>query len=782
MSLSTSQPPDAAKREDDDPSGSWSLARLPLGISPPQREFSWLTLNFPPDLEQEFRRDYARKSLWHFRLGIGIAFALWVGFGILDNWIVPDVKHGVWLIRYAIVAPFLILGFLFSHSRHFGRFMQAAAVAIFFNSTFCLTAMVDLVIQPAGAHPYTAGLLLALPCVCVVFRLRFVHGVWASLVALLVDNAAAIWLTDIPAVIIVSNNFFAVSASILGLVAGYNMEVYIRRDFLLRRAAERSIEQLEALREIGQSVGSTLDVDRVLTTTVTHAVELCNANGGVIYEFDDDDEKFHFRASHRVEPKLIEALRAAPLGREEGVIGQAAAALAPVQIPDIANEPGVALPRARGIIARSGYRSLLAVPLLRERRIMGALVIGRREVGSFSPESVNLLQMFATQSGLAIQNARLFREIEEKSRQLESANLAKSRFLAAASHDLRQPLHALGLFVAQLRGGADAAEQGRLVERIESCVAAMNQLFNALLDIARLDAGVLTPTRTEFPLAQLLPRIETNFAGPARQKGLRLRVLPSAAWISSDSILLERILLNLVSNAVRYTSRGGVLVACRKRGGTVRIEVLDTGPGIAESQRQNIFNEFFRLADTGGDRQGGLGLGLSIVERLCRLLDHPIELTSTVGKGSRFSIIVPSVGARAEVAVAVPPVAPNGMFGKTVVVIDDDALVLDGMGGLLRGWSCNVVTAPSHAAALAGLDRTRPDLIISDYRLADGMTGIEVIARLRDTFGAAIPAFLISGDTAPERLREARASGHHLLHKPVQPMALRALLGQLLKS
>ena len=467
MSLSTSQPPDAAKREDDDPSGSWSLARLPLGISPPQREFSWLTLNFPPDLEQEFRRDYARKSLWHFRLGIGIAFALWVGFGILDNWIVPDVKHGVWLIRYAIVAPFLILGFLFSHSRHFGRFMQAAAVAIFFNSTFCLTAMVDLVIQPAGAHPYTAGLLLALPCVCVVFRLRFVHGVWASLVALLVDNAAAIWLTDIPAVIIVSNNFFAVSASILGLVAGYNMEVYIRRDFLLRRAAERSIEQLEALREIGQSVGSTLDVDRVLTTTVTHAVELCNANGGVIYEFDDDDEKFHFRASHRVEPKLIEALRAAPLGREEGVIGQAAAALAPVQIPDIANEPGVALPRARGIIARSGYRSLLAVPLLRERRIMGALVIGRREVGSFSPESVNLLQMFATQSGLAIQNARLFREIEEKSRQLESANLAKSRFLAAASHDLRQPLHALGLFVAQLRGGADAAEQGRLVERID---------------------------------------------------------------------------------------------------------------------------------------------------------------------------------------------------------------------------------------------------------------------------------------------------------------------------
>jgi CheY-like chemotaxis protein len=367
-------------------------------------------------------------------------------------------------------------------------------------------------------------------------------------------------------------------------------------------------------------------------------------------------------------------------------------------------------------------------------------------------------------------------------RQLESANLAKSRFLAAASHDLRQPLHALGLFVAQLRAPVSAAARSRIVERIDASVAAMNELFNALLDIAKLDAGVLAPDRTEFPIQRLFDRIETTFAGPAREKGLRLRVRPASAWVCSDFILLERILLNLVSNAVRYTSRGGVLVACRRRGGILRIEIYDTGRGIPENQRHNIFGEFYQLADAGQDRRGGLGLGLAIVERLCGLLDHPIELTSTVGRGSRFAVLVPAVAARANVVTPSPPVAPDAPSGKLIVVIDDDVLVLDAMRGLLHGWGCDVVAADSEGAVLEGLGSRRPDLIISDSHLADGVAGIDVIARLRKSFGAAIPAFLISGDTSPERLREARASGHHLLHKPVHPMILRAMLGQLLKK
>jgi signal transduction histidine kinase/CheY-like chemotaxis protein len=378
--------------------------------------------------------------------------------------------------------------------------------------------------------------------------------------------------------------------------------------------------------------------------------------------------------------------------------------------------------------------------------------------------------------------AGLERKVEERTHQLGLANLAKSRFLAAASHDLRQPVQALSLFVEQLHGHMKSAEGGRLVERIDAAVVAMNELFNALLDISKLDAGVLSTEVTEFQIAHLLKRIESTFADVAREKGLSFRIVSSDAWVRSDFILLERIVLNLVSNAVRYTAAGGVVVGCRRRGEIVLIEVWDSGPGIPEDQRGNIFGEFYRLA--GRNTHGGLGLGLAIVDRLCRLLDHPIDLASTVGKGSRFSITVPAAAAQAKVAEPHAALAPaiDISSGKLVIVIDDDALVLDGMGGLLRNWGCRVVAAGTPGAAMADVPAgERPDLIISDYRLANGQSGIAAIAELREAFGAPIPAFLVSGDTAPERLREAQASGHHLLHKPVRPMKLRAMLSQLLK-
>lgn len=387
---------------------------------------------------------------------------------------------------------------------------------------------------------------------------------------------------------------------------------------------------------------------------------------------------------------------------------------------------------------------------------------------------------------LAANVNRTCEELGRLYQQLEAANLAKSRFLAAASHDLRQPLHALNLFVAQLSGETDQAEKGRVVTRINAAVAAMNELFNALLDISKLDAGVLAPSISEFPVDHLLKRIEMTFMAAAREKGLRLRVLSNGAWIRSDFILLERIVFNLVSNAVRYTVLGGVVVGCRRRAGLLRIEVWDSGIGIPEDQRRNIFGEFYQLATTERDRRGGLGLGLAIVERLCRLLDHPIELSSTVGRGSRFSVSVPLSAAPRHTAEPslLPDAVTDPTRGKLVVVIDDDALVLDGMRGVLKSWGCSVVTADSDGAALAGLSEHKrpPDLIISDYRLGDGKTGFEVIERLRSAFRASIPAFLISGDTAPERLREASASGYYLLHKPVLPMTLRATVSQLLKG
>jgi signal transduction histidine kinase/DNA-binding NarL/FixJ family response regulator len=387
---------------------------------------------------------------------------------------------------------------------------------------------------------------------------------------------------------------------------------------------------------------------------------------------------------------------------------------------------------------------------------------------------------------LAANLNRMNDELGRLYQQLEAANLAKSRFLAAASHDLRQPLHALNLFVAQLRTETDQAERSRVTAQIDAAVTAMNDLFNALLDISKLDAGALAPDVTDFPLAHLLQRIERTFAPAAREKGLRLRVVPSGAWVSSDFILLERILLNLVSNAIRYTDRGGVTVGCRRRGRRLRIEVWDSGIGIPEDQRENIFGEFYQVAGSEKERRGGLGLGLAIVDRLCRLLDHRLELSSTLGRGSRFAISLPCVAApQAQVEYSIAPKAlADPASGKLIVVIDDDALVLDAMRGLLRGWGCRVVTAETDGEVLTSLagDERRPDLIISDYRLGDGATGIETIQRLRSAFRAPIPAFLITGDIAPERLREARANGLHLLHKPVGPMALRALLNQLLKG
>jgi signal transduction histidine kinase/FixJ family two-component response regulator len=382
--------------------------------------------------------------------------------------------------------------------------------------------------------------------------------------------------------------------------------------------------------------------------------------------------------------------------------------------------------------------------------------------------------------------ATLERKVDQRTHQLQLANLAKSRFLAAASHDLRQPLHALNLFVAQLRSEFRQAEGAPLISRIEAAVGAMNELFDALLDISKLDAGVLEPKIRQFPIDHILKRIETTFSALAREKGLRLRVVPSSACISSDFILLERILLNLISNAVRYSSRRGVIVGCRRRGDRLRIEVWDSGPGIPADQQRNIFGEFYQLGNSKGDRGPGLGLGLAIVDRLCNLLDHPIEIASRLEAGSRFSISVPlavSTPEQAETSEMAMPM-PDRVTGRLILVIDDDALVLDAMGGLLKSWGCEVMAVSSTREALAATAaHTRlPDLIISDYRLADGTTGFDAISQLRKAVGAPVSAFLISGDTAPERLREANISGYPLLHKPVMPMTLRALLTQLLKE
>lgn len=544
----------------------------------------------------------------------------------------------------------------------------------------------------------------------------------------------------------------------------------------LALAREQQAATAEILRAISSSPTDTLPV---FETIVRNAVALCGSLFANVFRFDG--ELLHYVASHNTARGYVELLQSKYPMRPDisQVSGRVILSKSIVRLEDARADPRY----DQRFPPAMGWRRMLGVPMLREGEPLGVIVVGWADSGPIPKVQEDLLKTFADQALIAVENARLFDELQNKSRQLELANTYKSRFLSAASHDLRQPLHALNLFVGQLQAESDPAERNRLVARVDAAINAMNELFNALLDMSRLEAGKLELNLTEFPVERLLARMETTFAEAAREKGLSLNVVPSAAWVRSDFVLLERILLNLVSNAVRYTSRGGIVIGCRHRGERVRLEVWDSGIGIAEDQHQNIFGEFYRLSASAPERQGGLGLGLAIVDRLGRLLGHPIELKSRPGKGSRFSVSVPVT---AEWRAPAEPVSPapiaDPVTGKLIVVIDDDALVLDGMDGLLRSWGCRVITAASDTAALERLAESgqRPDLIISDYRLAGGRTGIEAIESLRGTLEAATPAFLISGDSAPKRLREASASGYHLLHKPVPPMALRAMLNRFL--
>ncbi len=479
----------------------------------------------------------------------------------------------------------------------------------------------------------------------------------------------------------------------------------------------------------------------------------------------------------------------APLGWLVFVETPVAVALAPVYASLLAT----------GLVLAGGLVLAIVVSLMIARRIArpiqllsrGAARIGAGKLGERldirTGDELEALGRQFNRMAEQLQSSYTTLEfkVQERTRQLTLANLAKSRFLAAASHDLRQPLHALNLFVGRLRASTDPLERARLEGRIEVAIAAMNDLFNALLDISRLDAGVMTPTWADFPIQRLLDRLDATFAASAREKGLRFRIVASDAFVRSDPVLLEQIMLNLLSNATRYTGRGGILVGCRRRGDRLRIEVYDTGIGISDAERPKIFHEFYQAAGPTRERRVGLGLGLAIVERLCNLLGHPLQLASIPGKGSRFSVLIPLAPARALRAQAEPaPMYEDPLQGMTVLIIDDDPLVLDGMTGLLQTWGCDVLAARSESEALGQLVRSArvPDIIVSDYHLEGMSTGIDAIAKLHAAAGMTIPSLLISGDTDPERLVEARTHGYHMLHKPVHPVTLRAVLTGLLKQ
>jgi len=365
----------------------------------------------------------------------------------------------------------------------------------------------------------------------------------------------------------------------------------------------------------------------------------------------------------------------------------------------------------------------------------------------------------------------------------EEANVAKSRFLAAAGHDLRQPLHALGFFVDALQEQSLPTDGRAVVANIRRSVDVMEDLFNSLLDVSRLDAGIVRPRVATIPLAPLMERVRVEYELAAHQKGLRLRVVRSSVFVRSDPVLLERILRNLVANAVRYTDRGKIILGARHRGEKVRLEVWDSGRGIPEDKHREIFQEFRQLENPHRDRRKGLGLGLAIVERLVKLLDHPLELRSRLGKGSMFAVSVP-LGRREEFVPGEADgqiVVDRDVADSLILIVDDEPDVRDSMLALLGKWRCEVVAAESCTQMLEKLVSIQrlPDLIVSDYRLGGEENGIDVVARLREEFNAQVPALLITGDTGVEQLREAEESGLHILHKPLNPSRLRALIANL---
>lgn len=370
----------------------------------------------------------------------------------------------------------------------------------------------------------------------------------------------------------------------------------------------------------------------------------------------------------------------------------------------------------------------------------------------------------------------------------ERANVSKTRFLAAASHDVLQPLNAAHLSISALAELQTNAEGRMLVRQVERSLQTMDDLLRTLLDISKLDAGVVKPDMADIALEPLLAALKSDFQPLADKKGLRLRFRPASATVRSDRTLLRRILQNIVSNAVRYTRQGGVLVGVRNRGTTVRIDVVDTGCGIADHEHEAVFEEFHRgeIPLHGDLSGGGLGLGLSIVRRMVGALGHRLTFTSAVGRGTIFRLEVPLGTAHAVESQGAPAETEGprgyGLFGTKVLLVEDDDAVLEATRTLLQRWQCVVRTATSTDTALDSLGDTDwvPDIIIADQHLDHGDFGSDTISEARAYLQRAVPALIITADASEELQLTTRSFGIELMRKPVKPAQLRALLAHLL--
>jgi signal transduction histidine kinase len=366
----------------------------------------------------------------------------------------------------------------------------------------------------------------------------------------------------------------------------------------------------------------------------------------------------------------------------------------------------------------------------------------------------------------------------------EQANRVKTRFFTSVGHDLLQPLHAARLSLSALAEGENTPEGRNLADQVDHALSTIEEMLRTILDLSKLEAGVIKPALQAVSLNELFTSLSLDLEAIAVQKGLRFRIRPTDAMVNSDPLMLRRILQNLAANAVHYTARGEVLLAARRRGDMMRVEVWDTGPGIADADRNRIFEEFQRGASSAGRNGAGFGLGLSIMRRMAETLGHPVALCSKLGSGTCFSVSAPFAGrtVRAPVTLPVPalPQQAYGFDGARVLVIDNEPAVLEAMRTLLDRWSCTVHTMSRfdarNDAALHGPYAVRPDIVLADYHLDGGACGLDAVRLLRDRWGVDLPAIVITADHSPEIAGNVQRAGCELLCKPVKPAELRGLM------
>ncbi|HEX6249269.1 MAG TPA: GAF domain-containing protein [Nocardioidaceae bacterium] len=529
-----------------------------------------------------------------------------------------------------------------------------------------------------------------------------------------------------------------------------------------RTELDKKVEQLEALREVGEAVSSSLDVDDVLSTIVMHAVELSETDGGSIMEYSERDRCFLVRSVYRTEADVVERLRSIRIDLDETLVGRAATERQPIALTDLG---AVGLDPHLQILYDAGWRSVVAVPLMREDRIIGSLIVRRKRTGDFTRETLHLLETFASQSALALLNAQLYRELKEQSAELAMASRHKSEFLASMSHELRTPLNAvLGFSEVLLERmfGDINDRQEEYLRDIHGSGKHLLELLNEILDLSKVEAGRMEVEYSTFELRPLLDATASMVRERAAAHGIDLTVetAEDVGEIYSDELRLKQVVLNLLTNAVKFTGDGGSVVVRAHRGpGGVEITVADTGIGIPEADRERIF-ESFQQGGRGGSREEGTGLGLTLSRRIVELLGGHMWLESEIAVGSTFGLVLPGVEGSAD-----QQREGEARRVAEVVVVEDDRPSSDLLTAYLSGAALEVTTARDGQTGLEAVRQVHPVAVLLDIRLP-GIDGWAVLEALRsDPETSEIPVVIVS--MVDERARGMAMGAAAYLVKPI---------------